>query len=294
MRIRLILLLLFVLALAAGTVSAQDEAATEPESLSVPIILGCEMGSGCIQWETAGQVTAETIYATLGEDPYGHNTVVVTDGGDLQWSAVNPEGLNLNYGGDDDFTVTEPVDFDFTDEDFADEEDPVDLQDVLDFPAGTRVVPAEGIWEGINYASEMVCPGMTFDVPESPLQIGEVVVSEDGDTYSGTGLGEGEGTVDLVRRHPQDNLFVGELEFSDPDGGVVTLEYEVMFTTPWIAFGLITGELSGGGMTCDIERTFWAAHQDLDFFQPIPVEEPDEGDEEGESSDGDSEETSDE
>ncbi len=281
MRSVLLVTVVTLLLLSVGATFAQEDETSDDTGL-IPIVLGCEEGSGCMQWNTAGQLTTENMGNLIGENTTGNNVIICTEEDFCDWTSLTPTEASIAYGGGDDFEVVDPnepaeeePDFDFTEEDFETEDaeneaDTVDFEDVLAYPAGTRVVPAAGLWEADNLAGEMVCPMMTIEIPQEPVSLGQISVSADGDTYTGTGLAEDEGTVVLTRMHPDDNLFTGELEFEDPEsGGTLLMKYELYFVTPWMGVGATTGTLSGMGMECETFRPFLVAHADLDFFAPI-------------------------
>lgn len=255
-RFTLGLLLAALLLPVGGTVRAQDD---NPN----PAIMLCVSEAGCWHSEKSGELTTGQLTHLIGENDTGGNTVVCTLSDGCQWSAPDPNDLDLVFGGDGEADgEKQPA----PDQPEAQEGDPIfSVLEVED----SELVPVEGTWTSYNLAGAMVCPGvMTLDIPASPPESGELIVVDEGAWLTLESANPELAVVDMLR--VQDGVYHAEIEM-EFEGNTLTMQFNEVFVAPTLAFGMIHGEITAQGMECTIRRPFYTIVEGLDLLE-APVE----------------------
>ncbi len=256
-RFMLVLLLAALLMPVGGTVRAQDD---NPN----PAIVLCVTGAGCWHSEKSGEITGDQMAELLGENETGGNTVLCTVSDGCQWSAPDPDDLDLLFEGDGEADGDKQPAPDLPDDADSDLIFPeLDVEDA-------RIVPVAGTWTGYNLAGAMVCPGvMTLEIPASPPQSSDLIVVDGGVTLTLESNDPELGVVPM--RRVQDGVYHGVLEMT-VDGQTMTIDYDEVFVAPTLAFGMIHGEMTAQGMTCTFNRPFYTIVEGLELLE-APVED---------------------
>lgn len=273
--------LVLIALLAALAVPAVYSTAYAQDSNPNPAIMICVTGAGCWHSDISGELSSEQTTTLIGEnDSTGNNVVCTVDAG-CEWTALEPNDLDLAYEGDGEAD--------------GEKQPAPELPDDSDkmFPAldveDATVTPVEGTWVAYNLAGAMVCPGvMTFDIPASPPQTGQLIVEDDGAVLTLESNDPELGVVPMMRT--QDGVYHGTLEM-EVEGQTLTINYDEMFVEPTMAVGMIHGEMTAQGYECTILRPFYTTIEGLELLER-PVEDenvPDESMDDMEDTEDDTE-----